>query len=266
MAQILTFHYQPGSSLLHRSDPRVKFILYLAWNISLGSLGLQESLAISLLLVGLMGALGIPILRLMGELRALIWIFLITWLSRAHLSGGVTIAILQEVLPFALNIPWNSQGALLSLRFMVQIAAALASTHILMATTALPELQEGLYRLLRLVHRGFAWRLSTMIRIMLSAIPGLMDAAAQGRSSLKMRALNARRQPILYIKGMGTIMLKAVRRLAGGYAEALTIRAWQPDGPATMPAANLFTGVNLIVGALGIIPLILIGILFELLR
>jgi energy-coupling factor transporter transmembrane protein EcfT len=265
VAQILTFHYRPGSSILHRSDPRLKFLIYLAWNLSLAASGLGAAAAGLgfLLLAGIL--LGLPMLRIARELRSFIWIFIISWISRVHLSGAAILHPLPGFLP-AFGIPYDAAGAREALRFMAQFSAALFSTHVLMSTTALSDLQEGLFRLIRPVNRKFAWRISTMIRIMLTAIPQLLDSGSRTADALKMKSVVARRHPLRYLRGMGISLLRSVDRLAGGYSASLLIRGWQPGGPDRPLPLVSDAGANILSGLAGLLPMLTIQILPALIR
>ncbi len=262
MASVLIFHHQPGNSLLHRSDPRMKFLLYLGWNLYLSFLPLIPAIVMFTVSFTAFLALRNPLPRFLREIRGFFWIFLITWISRAHLSGGRTVRLAMDMLPGrSLLLSWNPDGAAEALAFIVQLAAALVSTHVLMRSTSLSELQDGIFRSLRPLNREFAWKLATMIRIMLSAVPVLMDAASDADRAIRMRAATPKRHPIRYAKGISLALLAGVNRLSGAYTRALLMRAWAPSGPLSLAPLVIDWKANGVVLALLMISAMFAGML-----
>ena len=229
---VLSFHYHQGRGLLHRCRPDCKFMAYLFLNIlvTLSSGTILIALFCLLLVFALVNRPGI--LSVAKELRAFFWIFLISYVSRAHLSAGEVVTVLPETL--ALRVSWNAPGAVIAGFFVLRVLAAIIATDLLMFSTKISDLQSGIHFLCARIHIGFAWRFSTMLRLMLGSIPILMDYSALARQRLRLRGLPLRRKPLIWLRGMGTAMLRAVGRLSTAYSQALLARGWGAPQPSFM--------------------------------
>lgn len=233
MAQNLSFHYQGGTSILHNASASVKFIVYICLNLFFSTAGFAGMLLNLSAMIVVSLLVGTRLLRVMKELRAFIWIFLISYISRAHLAEGIPLEL--SVLTYDFTLNWNSEGAQETLRLILHISNSIISTHLLMSTTRLSRLQDGIYRLIRPLHARFAWTVSTMLRVMLGAIPRLLDAARDSGQRIRLRGLLIRKHPLRYLKAMGVLMLQHMGNLSTGYSRSLMLRGWKEDGPVTLP-------------------------------
>lgn len=231
----LTFHYrlpghraqgraQPRPGLLHRCNPAVKFLSYLVLSILLSISSGSTVLILFILLFCSAIAVNSDVFAFFRQLRAFLWIFIISYLSRAHLSGGEIITLFPRSL--SLSLSWNAPGALAAGFFMLRVMSVLIVTDLLMFSTTAGDLQQGIYFLFSFVHRNAAWRLSIMLRLMLSSIPILMDSAEVSRQALRARGLRQRRRPLAYLRGIGLVIIRVLDRLHRSYARALLARGW----------------------------------------
>ncbi|AHC15051.1 CbiQ family ECF transporter T component [Salinispira pacifica] len=245
MAQNLSFHYQSGSSLLHNASASVKFIAYISLNLLFSAAGYSGMLINLAAMIIVSFLAGTRVLRVIKELRAFFWIFLISYISRAHLSDGIPVEI--PFLQHSFIINWNKEGAYETLRLILHISNSIISTHILMSTTRLSQLQDGIYRIIRPLNAKFAWTISTMLRIMLGAIPRLLDAAKDSGRRIRLRGLQIKKHPLRYVKAMGLLMLQHMGNLSTSYTASLLLRAWKEDGPASLPAIRWLSLSNAVV-------------------
>ncbi len=216
-------------NFLHGCNPSLKFILYICMSISL-TLSSGTALITLFLLVfcsALMG--GVKIGQIARQLQSFFWIFLISYLSRAHVNGGEVFILFPSSMAFPLS--WNADGARAAAFFVLRICGVIILTNMLMLSTGAGELQRGIYSLLAFAHRGLAWRISIMLRIMLVSIPILKDTAAASRKRLRMRGLIARKHPLAWLRGSSLAMLRAVDRLSSAWPRALLVRAWTLHNP-----------------------------------
>ena len=258
---VLSFHYRHGNGLLHRCNPSLKFILYLAVNL-LFSFS-PNSMLIGLFILLFLFALVInsKILLVAKELRAFFWVFFISYVSRAHLSGGEQIALFPWISQSQLKISWNPAGAVETGFFILQVSAAIITTDLLMFSTPIGALQSGIYSCFAPLHPKFAWKLSTMLRLMLSSIPILMEAATFAKQRLKLRGLIPRKMPLPYLRGMVTAILHTVNSLSGAYVQALLARGWNSSGSPTGRNACLSSADALLLGL--VLFMLITGILFA---
>lgn len=229
MVALLSFHYRPGDNALHRSSASLKLLMYLVANIELVFLSAPAAAVLIGIQLVVLRVLHVKLAVLAKELRALGWILLLTYISKAHLSGGERFVLgLPE--PFSpISFSWNKTGALSTLGLALKLSSAVASTQILLSSTTLAELQKGIYGLLRPFGVNFAWKSSSMLRIMLSSLTYFLDRSKQADQTLKVRGLIPKKQPVTYLRAMSSSMLNTLDELGTSYAKALIIRGWSDE-------------------------------------
>jgi energy-coupling factor transport system permease protein len=175
LADITLGRYVPAESLLHRLDPRTKFVSTLAVMTAVLATQSFASLLLSFLLLAAAVALsGLPAGLVLRNLRPFVWLFLFTLLLHALLTPGRPLW----------RVPWTDtvltvEGARLGAFFSLRLAVVVLIAALLTLTTSPTELTDGLERLLGPLRRfGFpAHELAMMITIALRFIPVLVEEA-----------------------------------------------------------------------------------------
>ena len=171
LSDITIGQYYPGSSILHRLDPRLKIILLIVW---LGVIFWVDStvayIFLSLVVVGLIGLSQLPVGMVLRSLKPLWWIILFTFLIHLCNTPGAEFAHLWG---FSFTYEGLARGFLLGLRLVL----VLILSSLLTFTTSPLQLTDALEALLNPLRRlGVpSHELAMMMTIALRFVPTLIE-------------------------------------------------------------------------------------------
>jgi energy-coupling factor transport system permease protein len=167
--------YVPGSSILHRLDPRTKLLVILLWmTAALASHGVKPVATFCAFILVTACLAKLPAALLLKNLRSFLWLLLMTALLHAIMTPG-------RLLWF---VPWldlsiTHEGLQSAAIFTLRLGAVVTAASLLTLTTSPLELTDGIERLLRPFRRlGVpAHELAMMVSIALRFIPVLAEEA-----------------------------------------------------------------------------------------
>lgn len=162
--------YYPGSSLMHRLDPRTKIVATFAFIICLFLVRRSGYVAVSLIAVLLVFVSRIPVRFVVRGLRPIFFIALLTFLLNAFVTPGYP---LLRIGPLVMTHEGLYQGIFLVWRLILLVLI----TSFLTLTTPPVTLTDGIEHLLR-PYRRFgvpAHELAMMMTIALRFIPTLLE-------------------------------------------------------------------------------------------
>ncbi len=197
--------YIPGGSTLHRLDPRVKIAgVAMLMGALLGSRSTAALVGFSIL-ASLLGRFsGLPLRLLLGNLRPLIPLLLLTLGLNALLTPGTTAYLLPEGLG---TLTW--EGIFRGLFLVVRLSALVVGISLLTLTTSPLALADGLESLLGPFRRiGLpAHELAMTTTIALRFVPILIDEADRLRRAQLARGANFGGGPIRRIRSLIPLLL-----------------------------------------------------------
>ena len=197
--------YIPGNSVLHRLDPRVKILGAAALMGALLGSASGVVLAGFCILVGLLGRFsGLPFRLLLGNLRPLVPLLLLTLTLNALLTPGDVI----YALPGGLG-ELTREGVMRGGFLTVRLSALVVGTSLLTLTTSPLELADGLEFLLSPFQRvGLpAHELAMTTTIALRFVPILIDEADRLRRAQLARGADFGGGPIRRIRSLFPLLL-----------------------------------------------------------
>lgn len=173
LSDMMIGQYFPGSSLLHRADPRLKIVALMMFAVALffidGFAGLLVMAAGLLLALALAR---VPPRWLLRSVRPVLALALITFAFQLFLHGG---PLLGHIGPLALYRDGARQGGFLALRLLLLVLSGVTlslTTPPVLLTDAFGRLMAPLARV------GFpAYELALMMTIALRFIPALLAEA-----------------------------------------------------------------------------------------
>lgn len=171
LSSITIGQYYPGSSLLHRLDPRVKLLLLLAFMAEIFVFTAAPTYTVlSAVTLLLMLNSGVPLKIIVGSLKPLWWIIAFTFLIHLCSTPGSSIA---QVWIFTLTWEGLAQGCLICLRLVLLILLS----SLLTFTTSPLKLTDAMEALLSPFKRiGVpAHELAMMMTIALRFVPTLIE-------------------------------------------------------------------------------------------
>ena len=137
--------YVPGTSVLHRLDPRTKLLSVLLWmTAALASHGVPPVLAFCTFIVATACLSRLPPVLLLRNLRSFLWLLVITALLHALMTPG---RLVWHVPWLELNV--TEEGLQSAAIFTLRLGAVVTAAAMLTLTTSPMELTDGLERLLR---------------------------------------------------------------------------------------------------------------------
>ena len=172
MLQNITLgQYFPGTSILHRLDPRVKIVLLLTIMVLLFLIDSSVAYAMLTAFVIIITAISqIPPLTILKSLKPIIWIVLFTFI--VHLFSGEG-EVLYEIGALSITLEGAFKGLLISLRLVLLIVLS----SLLTFTTSPIRLTDAMEKLLSpLAIFGLrSHELAMMMTIALRFIPTLLE-------------------------------------------------------------------------------------------
>ena len=167
--------YVPGSSILHRLDPRTKLLAVMLWmTAALASHGVAPVAAFCAFILAAVYLSGVPGALFLKNLRSFLWLLVMTAILHALMTPG---RLLWHVPWLDLNI--TNEGLQSATIFTLRLGAVVTTASLLTLTTSPLELTDGIERLLRPFRRiGVpAHELAMMVSIALRFIPVLAEEA-----------------------------------------------------------------------------------------
>lgn len=250
--------YFPGTSLIHRVDPRSKIVLVL---LLLSSVFLAESnlsyACITVFFVTLLAVAGIPVLFILKAIKPLWFIILLTFCVHIFSTPG---HILYQFSIFTATTEGIRMGLLMSLRLVLLIVVS----SLLTFTTTPMALTDGIERLLKpfQVVGLPAHELAMMMTIALRFIPTLLEETqrimqAQSARGADFSSGNIVKRAKNMIPLLVPLFVSAFRR-ADDLATAMEARCYRGGKNRTRMTELRYTVLD---GLAGLIVLAFLGFL-----
>ena len=203
---MLAFHYTPGTTALHRADPRLKLAAMFLMGPAVFLSNPPILTAIAAAAAVAVAAARIPVGTLFSELRAFGLLLLL-------IVGGRWAA------------DSLTSGLLLGLRFSTVVGLGLT----LAATTSVGELRGVIRWALAPIPRINAGRVSTMLSLAVLFIPLLLDELEAVRSAQASRAGGLERNPLRRARRQAAALLLAGLHRIAEVTDALESRCYSDE-------------------------------------
>ena len=207
MAELTSFGYFPGQSLLHNLDPRFKLLFIIL--ISLACLNLYfTALGIfTFLLLGLIIYCRLPLISGVKQLRFFFVLLLFVFVARVLSTGGVSlievrfISVSRQGLAAGLLVCWR-------LAFIVLLGFTLIST------TRPAEIKAAVQWYLKPLPFIPEKKVAMMMGLILRFVPVIFDQAAETADAQKARCVQNRINPVYRLIKLGFPLLRRTFTLA----------------------------------------------------
>jgi energy-coupling factor transport system permease protein len=219
------FTYIPGTSLLHRLDPRTKLIgVMLASILIFRSGSFSEMLSIGSIFLIILFMSSISIKVVLASIRPMLPILFFIFLIHIFFTEGIAFFSIYGVTATYEGI---SKGSLITLRF----AYLLMFASLLSASTAASLITAGIERLLRplpLKILGISsFDLATMMSMSLHFVPLLYSNFQDLKDAQLSRGLDMRRNPFKAVYSLMVPSIRGAFRMADGVAMSMESRCYQ---------------------------------------
>ena len=195
------YQYVPGSSLVHKLDPRTKIITVIAFSLVIMQVKLISLLAAAAFIVLCSQLSRIPAARLLNTLRPVMPFFIFLFIIYIFFTAGTPLISLG---PVQITSEGLAMGVLQVGKFILLVLAASVLTISTSATT----LTMGLERLLRPLNKlgGSSYDIAMMVTLALRFLPTLLEemnnineAQLSRNSNLSSLGLKGKIRSIVYL-------------------------------------------------------------------
>jgi len=250
MADSLALHFQPGKSVLHQFDPRLKTLsllivsplIMIAWPVGL--------MILSLALAAAASRTGLNWRAVARELRYFGLLLLAVFLSRAVFTPG---RVMVGAGPIHLTDSGIFSGFLFCWRLILVALAGL----IYAATTRPKKIRAAVEWLLAPIPGIPEKRLGVMIGLIVRFIPMVLDQARETMAAQKARCVECRKNPYYRLTRFAMPVLRKTIQLADRLTMAMTARCYNEAG--TPPAMRTGPTDWVVFGVVFGVCMILIG-------
>ena len=219
MAELTSFGYFPGQSLLHNLDPRFKLLFIIL--ISLACLNLYfTALGIfTFLLLGLIIYSRLPLISGFKQLRFFFVLLLFVFVARVLSTGGVSlievkfISVSRQGLTAGLLVCWR-------LAFIVLLGFTLIST------TRPAEIKAAVQWYLKPLPFIPEKKVAMMMGLILRFVPVIFDQAAETAVAQKARCVQNRKNPVYRLIKLGFPLLRRTFERADDLVAAIEARGF----------------------------------------
>lgn len=189
MAELTSFSYHPGFSLLHKIDARFKLFII----VMIGLCSLKASLSgivlLFMLVVCGMVIVRINLLQVIKDLYLLLFFLIFVFAVRAFSAEG---AVLIKIFNVKLTYYGLIEGSIVCMRIILIVLSGLLFT----STTRTAQLKASIDWIFRPFPFIPGGRISTMTGLMMRFIPLIFEQAMETSNAQKSRGIENRRNPV----------------------------------------------------------------------
>jgi len=219
MAELTSFGYFPGHSLLHNLDPRFKLLFVVL--LSLVCLNLYFlALGIStFLLVGLIAYSRLPLNSGVKQLRYFFVLLLFVFMARVLSTGGESLIEVRF-------ISVSKQGLIAGLLVCWRLAFIVLLGFTLISTTRPAEIKAAVQWYLKPVPFIPEKKVAMMMGLILRFVPVIFDQAAETADAQKARCVQNRKNPVYRLIKLGFPLMRRTFERADDLVAAIEARGF----------------------------------------
>jgi energy-coupling factor transporter transmembrane protein EcfT len=219
MAELTSFSYIAGHSLLHRIDTRFKiiFIIFLSLvslNVYFRGLGL-----LSVLLSGVIFYARLPLASGFKELRYFLILLLLIFITRVLSTDGTPLINLKY---FTISMQGITDGILVCWRLALVVILGFA----FISTTPPSAIKAAVQWFLKPVPFIPEKKVAVMMGLILRFVPVILDQARETAQAQKARAVENRKNPVYRLTKFGFPLIRRTFERADDLVVAMEARAF----------------------------------------
>ena len=219
MADLTSFSYIAGNSLLHRMDARFK----LAIIISLSLVGLNADLRglglLTLIFLGIILRSRLPLASGVREMRYFLILLLLIFAARVLSTGGPPLIDLKY---FTLSLQGIYDGVLVCWRLALIVIIGFA----FISTTPPAAIKAAVQWFLKPVPLVPERKVAVMMGLILRFVPVILNQAGETAAALKARAIENRKNPVYRLTKFGFPLMRRTFERADVLVMAMEARAF----------------------------------------
>jgi energy-coupling factor transporter transmembrane protein EcfT len=246
MDGISLFSYFPGTSILHRFDPRLKMAAVIALSVTVFLSESTGLVLLTILMTALLFLSGYPLLKRQNlrQLRGIIILALLVFAGRALFSeaaGSGEAVVSREGLLEGIGGAW---------RLLLFAAAGLIFT----VTTSTTGIQDGIASIFKPLPYVPEQKISVMVGLTITFVPVIFTIAREVSDVHRSRGISMKKQPFRGTFLFTSHVLAAILQYTDDLSAAMESRAY--GGPRTKPAftvtsADVVLFILIVIGTAG---------------
>jgi energy-coupling factor transporter transmembrane protein EcfT len=219
MAELTSFGYSGGDSLLHRMDARFKiisiiFLSLVSLNVSFRGIGLM-----TIILSGVIFYARLPLAAAFKELRYFLIMLLLIFVTRVLSTDGTPVINLQY---FTISMQGIYNGILVCWRLAVIVILGFA----FISTTRPSAIKAAVQWFLKPVPFIPEKKVAVMMGLILRFVPVILDQARETAEAQKARAVENRKNPVYRLAKFGFPLIRRTFERADDLVVAMEARAF----------------------------------------
>ena len=219
MAELTSFGYVSGDSLLHNLDPRFKLLSIIALSLVCLNLNFISLIPITVLLLGLMIYARLPLSSGIRELRFFFVLLVFVFIARVLSTGGGS---LIEFKYFSIS----RQGLYAGFLVCWRLAFIVVLGFTLITTTRPSEIKAAVQWFLKPVPFIPEQKVAIMMGLILRFVPVIFDQAAETGEAQKARCVQNRKNPVYRLIKLGFPLMRRTFERADDLVAAMEARGF----------------------------------------
>lgn len=240
MARVTVFSYRPGTSLLHRLDPRFKLLFMVM--LSLGTLNTGFSglaLATGLVLSALLAA-QVNIASVFRELKIFPFFLLFVFIARSLTTGGEQLFAYHGVGP-------TGQGMLLGVQVCWRLILVVLISLGFIASTTSSEIKAAVEFYFARVPFIPEKRVSVMLSLLIRFIPIIMLQVQETHDAQKSRCVEQRKNPVYRLVKLTIPVMHRIFQNGDRLAIAMASRCFNEQRTGPTLTASMVDWITLFI-------------------
>jgi len=219
MAELTSFGYFSGNSLLHHLDPRFKLVYIILLSLVCLNLNFISQGITTVLLLGLIVYARLPLNSGVKELRYFLVLLVFVFIARAVSTGGEP---LMDFKYFSIS----AQGLYAGLLVCWRLAFIVLLGFTLISTTRPSEIKAAVQWFLKPVPFIPEQRVAIMMGLILRFVPVIFDQAAETVEAQNARCVQNRKNPVYRLIKLGFPLIRRTFERADGLVAAMEARGF----------------------------------------
>ena len=222
MAELTSFGYVSGDSVLHSLDPRFKLLSIIALSLVCLNLNFISLIPITVLLLGLMIYTRLPLRSGIWELRFFFVLLVFVFIARVLSTGGGS---LIEFKYFSIS----RQGLYAGFLVCWRLAFIVVLGFTLISTTRPSEIKAAVQWFLKPVPFIPEQKVAIMMGLILRFVPVIFDQAAETGEAQKARCVQNRKNPVYRLIKLGFPLMRRTFERADDLVAAMEARGFSEN-------------------------------------
>jgi len=251
MAELTSFSYRQGISLIHKIDARFKLLFIVIIGFSSLQASLSGVLLLSLPVVYGLVRVGISLWQVLRDLFIFIFFLAFVFAIRAFSAGG---SVFISIFGMGLTYDGLIEGSLVCLRIILMVFLSLLFT----STTRTAEVKAAIDWILKPFPFNSGGRVSTMTGLMMRFIPVILEQAREIANAQKARSIENRKNPVYRMVKFSIPLFKRIFYNADRISMAMEARCYSDIRTGQKLSSKINDWISLLV----IISICIISVLY----